>query len=451
MRATDGLTGASVDAAVKLRRVRLLVAIVLIGTVASIGFHYMGGYWFGWEYPRSTFLVVPSEHLKDWSNPYLWAQAIMRGEPAPSIYFPFAFLATAVATALPMGLGLALLVILFLVVLVLMLRGWVVDLQEHALVRFQYGFILVALSYPVIFVLDRANQDMLIFAMLAGFLYFLYVRKPAWLAALFLAAAIAYKLYPATFLLLLLAERRLKLCVLTILLAVALTAAGTGFLMLEGGYGLGTVWQLNLKEKAFYQQIMVSKGQGLQHGHSLWGLTRVPSLLMGTGWSSPSDFQTSLYTAGAALIFVLLALHVVFREKERWKQVLLVTVAAVLLPFVSADYALIHLYFPLLFFVNSPRVSRWNMTYAALFAVLFIPVDYYYLSLEMMGVSISVIVYPLALVALVVLAVLDRAPRRGESAVGLSAGQSSICDAGVECSPHLKPPPAVVGHRTDAR
>jgi hypothetical protein len=417
MRVTDEPTDVSVEAAVKLRRVRLLVTIVLIGTVVSIGFHYVEGYWLGWGYPRSTFLYYgPSEYLGDWDNPYLYAKARLSGHPAPFIYFPFAVFATAVATTLPMRLSLVLLVSVFLVALVLMLRGWVVDLQGHAFVRLQHGFILVALSYPVLFVLDRANQEMLVFVFLAGFLYFLYVRKPAWLAVLFLAAAIAYKLYPATFLLLLLAERRVKLCLLTILLAVALTAAGTGFLAVQGGYDVGAIWQMNSQQKSVLQDVMVRNSGGVAHGHTLWGLAQVRGLLLGTGWSKPSDFQMSLYTAGAALIFVLLALHVVFREKERWKQVLLVTAAAILLPFVSIDYTLIHLYFPLLFFVNSPRVSRWNMTYTGLFAVLFIPVDYYYLSVPMADASISVIVYPLALVALVVLAVLDRAPRLGGSA-----------------------------------
>ena len=102
----------------------------------------------------------------------------------------------------------------------------------------------------------------------------------------------------------------------------------------------------------------------------------------------------------------------VFREKERWKQVLLVTVATVLLPFVSADYTLIHLYFPLIFFVNSPRLSRWDTAYVVLFALLLVPVDYYYFS-GLHSVSISVAIYPLALAALAVLSVLDRESRGG--------------------------------------
>ncbi len=42
-------------------------------------------------------------------------------------------------------------------------------------------------------------------------------------------------------------------------------------------------------------------------------------------------------------------------------------VPALLFPYVSADYTLIHLYFPLVFFLNAPRVSRWNVAYVALF------------------------------------------------------------------------------------
>ena len=410
---------ALVSGAVKRRRVRLLVTLVLIGMVTSIAFHYLGAYWLGWGVPRSTFLFKPSDHLNDWDNTYLYAQAALRGSPAALVYFPFAGLVTAAATVLPMRVGLALMVVASLTVLVLMLRGWVVDLEEHALVRLQYVFILVALSYPVLFALDRANQELLVFVFLAGFLYFLYVRKPAWLAALFLAAAIAYKLYPATFLLLLLAERRLKLFALTILLAIGLTAAGAGFLTFTGGYGLATLWQMNSRDKAAFQTYMVTFGGGLQHSHTLWGLARVPRLLLdgplAKVFTSPSHAQTTLYTLAAAMIFLLIAVHVVFREKERWKQVLLVTVAAILLPFVSGDYTLIHLYFPLLFFVNSPRESRWNLTYVVLFAVLLVPVDYHYLSVAMDGVSISVIVYPLALIALTLLAVLDQAPRSEDS------------------------------------
>jgi Glycosyltransferase family 87 len=288
-----------------------------------------------------------------------------------------------------------------------MLRGWVVECEEHILTKVQYIFVLVVLSYPVIFALDRTNLELLLFVFVAGFFYFLYVRESPWLAALLLAAAIAFKLYPATLLLLLLAERRYKPFALTIVLAVALTAIGLVALGVVSGHSVGEVWRMSTSEKDVYQTSMVLGSGGLQHGHTLWGLLRLPGFLSD---ATIAAWKTTVYEAVAALIFAYLAFHVIFRETERWKRVLLSLVPAVLLPFVSADYTLIYMYFPLVFFLNASRVTRWDYLYIALFGTLLIPVDYYYLALSADGVSISVIVYPLALLALVVLAIADREP-----------------------------------------
>lgn len=411
MDGSDRFPAAVAEASLKRRRVRLLVSIVLVGTVTSIAFHYAMGLWLHRGYPYSTFLFDPNDYFRDWDNTYLYAQAFLRGQAGTLVYFPFAFLVVVGATALPMRVGCALLVGVFLVVLILMLRRWVVDGEEHRAVRLNFGFVLVALSYPVLFALDRANLEMLLFVFMAGFFYFLYVRRSPWLAALCLAAAIAFKLYPATFLLLLIAERRLRLFALTVAMAIGLTALGGGLLGVAGGYSVDEVWRLSIAEKSANMENGVSGSQGLQHGHTLWGLMRLPSEILE---AKPPDWQTPLYAAAAALIFVLVAVHVVFREKELWKRILLVTVAAVLLPFVSADYTLILLYFPLLFFVNAPRAGRRDTAYIALFGVVLIPVDYYYFA-HLNDVSISVFVYPLALLALAGLAVYDRASASAEA------------------------------------
>ena len=393
-----------VEPDVKRSRVRLLVTIVLVGTIASIVWHYMSGFYFRLGYPRSTFLFIPRDHFNDWDNLYIYAQDYLRGVPGPFGYFPFAILTAVAATVLPMRVGFALVIVLFLAVLVLMLRGWVVDCEEHVLTRVQYGFILVVLSYPVLFALDRTNIEMLLFAFIAGFFYFLYVRESPWLAALLLAAAIAFKLYPATLLLLLLAERRFKPLVLTVVFALGLTAGGAVLIATLGHYSLAEVYRMNAGGKDLFQQTMVIGGGGVQHGHSLWGLVGLPRILR---HAALAGWQTTLYTVAAGMIFLGLAVHVVFRETERWKRVLLAMVPAVLLPFVSADYTLMMMYFPLVFFLNAPRVSRWDVAYVALFGVLLVPVDYYYLSVYSPGVSISVIVYPLALLALLLLAIGD--------------------------------------------
>jgi hypothetical protein len=120
-----------------------------------------------------------------------------------------------------------------------------------------------------------------------------------------------------------------------------------------------------------------------------------------------------------------------------------------LLPYVSADYTLIQLYFPLVFFLNARRVSRWDVVYVALFGILLVPVDYYYI---LHDISISVIIYPAALVALVLLAILDvqragrlvdgersenRGPKRGRGGEACGA-QSTPTDLGLI----LRPPAA---------
>jgi hypothetical protein len=386
---------------VKRSRVRLLMTIVLVGTLASIAWHYVSGFYLGHGYPRSTFLFVPGDHFNDWNNVYLYAQEFLRGVAGPFGYFPFAILTAVTTTVLPAFAGFILMVILFLGVLTLILRRWVFDCEEHALTRAQGIAILVGLSYPVLFVLDRGNMEMLVFVFIAGFFYFTYVREHPWMAALCLAAAIAFKLYPATLLLLLLAERRFKPLVLTVIIAGGLTAISVGLLAFVGHSSLADVWQMNVGGKDFYQLIMVTGGGGVQHGHSLWDLVGLWTMLRHT---SVAGWQAKLYEVAAAAIFLVLVAHAVFRETERWKLVLLATVPWLLLPYVSADYTLIHLYFPLVFFLNARRVSRWDVVYVALFGILLVPVDYYYI---LGDISISVIIYPAALVALVLLAILD--------------------------------------------
>jgi hypothetical protein len=414
------------EPSVKRRRVRQLATVVLIGTVSAIAYHYAMGFYFEGHYPQTTFLFIPADHFNDWDNLFYFGQAFLEGVKGPFAYFPFVLVIAMLMTVVALRTGSTLAVMLFLGVLVLMLRDWVVDCEKHVLTKVQYGFILIALSYPVLFALDRMNLEILVFVSIAGFFYFLYVRESPWLAALLLGAAIALKVYPATLLLLLLAERRYKTLALTVAFTAGLTAAGAVAVVALGYGSLADIWHMNARGKTLYQQRMVLAAGGVQHGHTLWGLLALPAAIRET---TIAAWQTTVYAAAVLVVFAGLAFHVVFRETERWKRVLLAVVPALLLPYVSADYTLILLYFPLVFFVNSPRVSRWDTAYVALFGVLLIPVDYYYLSSEQF-VSTSVIVYPLALLALMLLAVFDpqKTTKAAEGGPGL---ESATVPAGV--------------------
>jgi hypothetical protein len=374
--------------------------------VTAIAAHYVAAFYLNFPVPRATFLFKPSDYFMDWYNPYDYAKAFLHaGASDHSVYFPFAFLTVVAATVAPGTVGFSIVVAGFLVALVLMLRGWVVDSEDDELVRLQYVFILTALSYPVLFAIDRGNLEMLVFVFIALFFYFLYARRSPWLAALFLGAAIAFKLYPATLLLLLLAERRFKVLGLSVAFALGLTAFGAGVLGALGHRSPIEIIRMSMSDKEGFQQYFVYLDGGLQHGHTLWGLLRMPGFLQGT---PVTVGDTRTYTVVAALVFLAIAAYVLLFEHERWKRVLFATVPAVLLPFTSGDYTLLHIYFPLVFFLNASRVSRWDAVYVILFGLLLIPLDYHYFSVNLDGVSSSVVIYPVAMIALMVLAIIDR-------------------------------------------
>ena len=403
--ASSGRHCAEPDA--KASRLRLLVVIVLVGTTASVVYHYMGRYYYGVGSPQSTFLFLPKDHFNDWDNLYIFAKGFLGGVPGPYAYYPLAILFAVASTVVPMHVGFALTVVLFLVVLAWMLKGWVVDVDEHTVDKVMHAFVLMALSYPVLFALDRGNVEVIVFVLLAGFFYFTYRHDVTWMAALLLAAAVSFKLYPATLLLLLLAERRFRTVGLFVLFALALTAVSAAIVIPLGGFSVNQFWEMSAAGKDLYQLTMVQAGGGVQHGHTLWGLLRLAALLR--SWSI-EGWQITAYLAVAGIFSLALAVHAILREKERWKIVLYAVVPSLLLPFVSADYTLIQLYFPLVFFLNSPRRSRWDPAYVVLFGLLLIPVDYYYPIAYGDGVSISVVVYPLAMLGLLLVALKDREP-----------------------------------------
>ena len=166
-----------------------------------------------------------------------------------------------------------------------------------------------------------------------------------------------------------------------------------------------SVWQQAYAEKGTYQGIQVDAGAGMQHSHTLWGLLRAPSLLL-HGVEEP--WQHTAYVLAVIAVFGLLAVHAMFRESEPWRKAALMVIAAITLPFVSADYTTPLIYFPLVMFLNSRRVSRYDLVYVALFGALLIPVDYGYLpALGTIDASVSVIVYAAALVALAALTMGD--------------------------------------------
>jgi hypothetical protein len=207
---------------------------------------------------------------------------------------------------------------------------------------------------------------------------------------------------------------------------VLFTAAATGALAALSGQNVAQVWHLAYAEKGVYQNTMVDAAAGIQHSHTLWGLLRMPALLAGL---NGRPWQPTAYALVAVAIFGLLAVHVIFREQESWRKAALMVIAAILLPYVSADYTTPLIYFPLVMFLNSARVSRYDIIYTCLFGALLVPMDYrYFAELSSGDISISVVAYAVVLLALLILIVSDSGGR--ERAVSLPESRRGVAPEG---------------------
>ncbi len=76
-----------------------------------------------------------------------------------------------------------------------------------------------------------------------------------------------------------------------------------------------------------------------------------------------------------------------------------------LLPQVTFDYKMIHLYIALMLFLNSQKQSQYDILYAILFGLLLIPKDYFIIQSD---ISIAVFLNPLLMLMIAGTILLDR-------------------------------------------
>jgi hypothetical protein len=118
----------------------------------------------------------------------------------------------------------------------------------------------------------------------------------------------------------------------------------------------------------------------VQRGVSLLTFIKLLSIETGVLRGLDDGRFLSCYFVSAGVIGLLVVLYVVLVEKEMWRRTALLVFAMLLLPHISADYKLLHLYLPLFLFVNSASRSRLDHLFVVLFGLLLIPKDYYYFS-----------------------------------------------------------------------
>lgn len=356
-------------------KINILVFVILIGFVGAAIYHNIIGSYFHKGYPYNTFLFRPEDRFYDFVNLFNLAH---NGNPYFEPYnplmirniFPFLFFISFLIQFLDVQTALWGLIILFLgFFLFITYRNiktgnLAADLQKVLIISF--------MTYPVLFALDRANPEILIFILLYLCVN-LHHQKKYLASALFFAFALAQKPFPAGFLLLFISVKKFKEIFIIAILLIILTFAPLA--IFQGGIS-GNLNQL-LFNLNHYNQEYMTKAEYIAFGHSLFGLLRFLLISYTSIFAFIAVKIYKFYFWSSFIVMLLLSIYILYIEKEFWKKIALLVFSMNILPFVSADYKLLHIFIPLFLFINKKEADKYDLVYVILFSLLLIPKNYY--------------------------------------------------------------------------
>lgn len=387
------------------RKIRLVLWLMSAGFVAAVvacGWNHAHGL----RYPFDTFLFHPDDRFHDFSAPLHAARQLDPYLSRPSshvVYPPLTYALLHPLSRLPANLLLSIFLALTTsTILALMMRG-----------RWRPGVLAIgALSYPLLFAIDRGNWELLVFILLAvGIEASSQARQMA--SGMLLGLVAAMKILPAVFALLLIARRQWRGLATMIATAVALTLVGV-VLVRGTAFEQLACWRAN---QQLFNHTYGHGHEGLPFAHSLFTLVRTAGIYAGQATSRESLVAfsrplTGPYTIAAFALMALWAAWVVWVDREPWRQLTLLVAATCLLPLMSGDYKLVHLLLPLSLFLVEAAPGPLDRAYAVLWSLVLAPKPYLHLDLparlRITGeLTLGNLLTPIALVGLVGLVMWD--------------------------------------------
>jgi len=408
----------------------LVAAVAVAGTFFAILFHFVVMNAFGAGYPWDTYLFNPRYRFSDFFDVYDQALAYGPGVSDNMVYSPFLHLVTCGLALLPRELAFALVILVFVATLAAVSWRWLSRTVTPLWARAAVACVMVVAPHPVAFVIDRGNLDMLVFVLLALFVYLYYERGSqfAWIP---LALAVAGKYFWATLLVLLLADRQVRQALWAVVGAVLVTVVSALAVALTSGFGLGGVFSSLFGTLGGHVE-NAGVLYAVHFSHSLWGM-----VLVVDRWSdyalSEIPMLNTFYVVVVLIIFVWVAVYLVTKRYAPWRQLTALVVLTLLLPFESHDYTLVFLLLPLALFLATGSWDRASKVVAVLFALLLVPWHYYNFTFWdiQSDVAISVFIGPALLIGLLVVA-LRRPPAAPGRVAGAAGGVTAVVGDGEE-------------------
>jgi hypothetical protein len=398
------------------RRILALCTFIVAGLALAVRFHYVQGYYEGRGYPANTFLYRPEDAGGDFFHIF-WPVKI--GQPygsRVSVYFPFTYVPLFILTWMPAHMAFLAVVASFTAVLGALMWWTTAGLSTPQ--RRLTTIVLTIMTYPYLFCVDRGNVEMLVLMFLTGFVFVLLRQRYA-ASAILLGCAAAMKGYPAMFALVFAAGRKWAAVFIAAAVAIVLTVVSAA--AYPGGLAL-TWTRLSANLVRFTHDYITStsieghfNANGMRQSASLFALGRVLEL---TGTLSPHfvGWFERAYVGIAMLLGAIATGWILFFEKTLWRQMMIVTIAILLLPQVSFDYKLVLLMLPIALYLRHEPEGRYDRPLILTLGLLLVPKAYLWIRDD---ISVSTILTPLLLVTLAALVVADGVTSRA------AAGSSS--------------------------
>lgn len=200
--------------------------------------------------------------------------------------------------------------------------------------------VTVLTSYPFMFLLNRANIE------LVNWMFVSFAIAAVWherwnVAGMLLGVAISMKLFPFILLGLFVSRRKFVPCLISLCTASLLTLASLALL----GPSVNLAWKQIAAGLNFFQQHYVFTFTPLEvpFDHSLFAILKHVYAHHSLATSARLATAARVYTLTAALLATVVY-FVRIRKLPRINQIVILTSLSILLPPVSGDYTLVHLY-----------------------------------------------------------------------------------------------------------
>lgn len=410
----------------KSEKIVLLSTIVVIGFVIATIYHYIMGFYSGLEQPFNSFLPNPKQHFCDFFEvirhmngfaPYKTATPwIVYFPPAYLILFIFSIIANKTVSFL---LYLASFLIPFIYINIKTLSSDKFSFVQN----FQNIFIISFCSYPILFVIDRGNFDMILLILFALFIY-MFQKERYMISSLLLGLINAMKPFWLIFYILFLLKKKFKETFFSLIFMFLLIVGG--FMIFQGSF---------FNQVAVYIKSVAAFSRGyiytpnpffdLDTGCSLFMALRM--LFCQIFIHVPIDLFLKIYYSLSAVIF-LITTYFICIEKTFWKQISLLTLLILTLPLAVSHYRLIFLFVPIWLFVNAKEKTKYDLLYTILFALMLVPKNIVVVNWLTAGLdksvlgfynwvffTFSIILNPLIMLLLIGLIIYDRIRSKGDS------------------------------------